>query len=91
MTKITAVYPTIAVVMDRLVVIIESLIDRKHIIMSARKKTIDHRNIQIRSGQERKKPIKTNSITIQKNISIIALRNGSSNMSLSARKKIIKI
>jgi hypothetical protein len=63
MTKITAVHPTVVVVTDGLVVIIEPLIDRKHITMSARKKTIDYRNIQIRSGQKQKKPTKASSIT----------------------------
>jgi hypothetical protein len=79
------------VVTDRLVAIIEPLIDRKHVAISARKKTADHRNIQIKSRQKQKKPTKTSSITIQKNILIIALRNGLSNMLLNARKEITKI
>jgi hypothetical protein len=66
MTKIAAVHPTVAVVTDVLVAIIETLINQKHITISARKKTADHRNIRIKSGQEQKKPTKTSSITIQK-------------------------
>jgi hypothetical protein len=85
------VHPTVVVVIDGLAVIIETLIDRKHIIMSARKKTTDYRNIRIRSGQERKKPIKTSSIIVQKDISIIVLRNSSSNILLNIRKEITKI
>jgi hypothetical protein len=91
MTKIAAVHPTVIVVTDGLVVIIETLINRKHIIISARKKTTDYRNIRIRSGQERKKLIKAISITAQKNALIIALRNGSSNILLNTRKEVIKI
>jgi hypothetical protein len=90
-TKITAVHPTIAVVTDGLVVTVEPPINQKHIIISARKKTTDHRNIRIRNKQEQKKLIKTSLITIQKNVSIIALRNGLSNILLSTRKEIIKI
>jgi hypothetical protein len=43
MTKIIAVYPTVIIVIDRLVVTIEPLINQKHIIISTRKKTTDHR------------------------------------------------
>jgi hypothetical protein len=50
MTKITAVHPTVAVVTDGLVAIVEPLINQKHVIISARKKTTDYRNIRIRSG-----------------------------------------
>jgi hypothetical protein len=59
--------------------------------MSARKKTTDHRNIRIRNRQEQKKLTKASLITAQKDVLIIALRNGSSNMLLSARKEITKI
>jgi hypothetical protein len=62
-TKIAAVYPTVIVVIDGLVVIIKTPIDRKYIIISTRKKTADYRNIRIRSRQERKKLTKTSSIT----------------------------
>jgi hypothetical protein len=79
------------VVINGLVVTVEPLIDRKHVIMSARKKTADHRNIRIRNKQEQKKHTKANLITAQKNISIIVLRNGSSNILLSIRKEITKI
>jgi hypothetical protein len=85
------VHPTIAVVINGLVVIVEPLIDRKYIAISTRKKTTDYRNIRIRSGQEQKKPTKTSSITAQKNALIIALRNGLSNMLLNTKKEITKI
>ena len=91
MTKIAAVYPTVAVVTDRPAAIVEPLIDRKHVIMSARKKTADHRNIRIRNKQEQKKPTKASSITAQKNILIIILRNSLSNILLNIRKEITKI
>jgi hypothetical protein len=90
MTKITAVYPTIAVVTNGLVVTVEPLIDRKHIIISARKKTTDYRNIRIKNKQKRKRPTKTNLITVQKKILIIILRNSSSNILLNTRKEITK-
>jgi hypothetical protein len=45
----------------------------------------------MRSGQEQKKPIKASSITAQKDVLIIALRNGSSNILLNTRKEITKI
>jgi hypothetical protein len=85
------VHPTVIVVTDRLVVIIETLIDRKHVIISTRKKTTNHRNIRIKNRQKQKKPTKTSSITTQKDILIIALRNGSSNILLNTRKEITKI
>jgi hypothetical protein len=85
------VHPTVAVVIDRLAVTVEPLIDRKHIVMSTRKKTTDYRNIRIKNKQEQKKLIKASLITIQKDISIIVLRNGSSNILLNTRKKITKI
>jgi hypothetical protein len=90
-TKITAVYPTVVVVTDRLVVIVEPLINRKHIAISARKKTTDHRNTWIRNKQKQKKLTKTSSIIAQKNTLIIVLKNGSSNILLSTREKITKI
>ena len=40
-----AVYPTAAVVIGRLAAIIKPPIDRKHVAMSAKKKTTDYRNI----------------------------------------------
>jgi hypothetical protein len=91
MIKIAAVHPTVVVVTDRLVIIIETLIDRKYIIISTRKKNIDYRNIRMRNKQKQKKPIKASSITIQKDILIIALRNSSSNILLNTRKEVIKI
>jgi hypothetical protein len=61
-----AVYPTVVVVTDGLIVTIEPLIDRKYIIISTRKKTIDYRNTRIRNKQKRKRLIKASSIIIQK-------------------------
>jgi hypothetical protein len=90
-TKITAAHPTVAVITNGLAVTIEPLINQKHIIIFAKKKTTDHRNIRIRNKQERKRLTKASSITTQKDTSIIALRNGSSNILLSTRKKITKI
>jgi hypothetical protein len=90
-TKIAAVYPTVIMVTDGLVTIIETLIDRKHIIMSTRKKTTDYRNIRMKNRQKQKKPIKTSLITIQKDALIIVLRNGLSNILLNTRKEITKI
>jgi hypothetical protein len=90
MTKITPVYLTVIIITDRLVVTVEPLIDRKHIIISAKKKTTDYRNTWIRNKQKRKRPTKTSSITAQKNALTIALRNGSSNILLSTRKEITK-
>jgi phosphopantothenoylcysteine synthetase/decarboxylase len=58
--------------------------------MSARKKTTDYRNTRIRNKQEQKRPTKTSLITIQKNTSTIALRNGSNNILLNTRKEITK-
>jgi hypothetical protein len=78
-------------VTDGLVTIIETLIDRKHIIMSTRKKTTDYRNIRMKNRQKQKKPIKTSLITIQKDALIIVLRNGLSNILLNTRKEITKI
>jgi hypothetical protein len=78
-------------VTDGLVAIIESLIDRKYIVIFARKKTTDYRNIRIRNKQKQKRPIKTSSITVQKSASIIILKNGSSNILLNIRKEITKI
>jgi hypothetical protein len=63
MTKITAVHSTVVAVTDRLVVIIEPPIDQKYIVMFARKKTADYRNIRMRSRQKQKKPIKASLIT----------------------------
>jgi hypothetical protein len=85
------VHPTVVIVTDRLAVIIETPINRKLIAISARKKTTDYRNIRIRSRQEQKKPTKASLITIQKDILIIVLRNGLSNISLNTRKKVTKI
>jgi hypothetical protein len=79
------------VVTDGLVAIIEPLIDRKYIAMSTIKKNTDYRNIRMRSRQKQKKLIKVSLTTAQKNVSTIALRNGSSNILLSAKKKITKI
>jgi hypothetical protein len=90
-TKIAAVHPTVAVVTDGLAATVELLIDQKHIIISTRKKTTNYKNIRIKSKQKPKKPIKASLITIQKNVLIIALRNGSSNILLSIRKEITKI
>jgi hypothetical protein len=59
--------------------------------MFARKKTADYRNTQIRNKQKQKRLIKISSITIQKDISIIGLKNGSSNILLNTREKITKI
>ena len=88
MTKIAAIYLTVAVVIDRLAAMVEPLIDQKHIAISARKKTADHGDIQIRSRQKQKRPIKASSTTAQRDASIIALRNSSSNTLLSARKEM---
>jgi hypothetical protein len=55
--------------------------------MSTRKKTADYRNIRIKNKQKQKRFIKTNLITVQKNILTIALRNSSSNILLNTRKK----
>jgi hypothetical protein len=79
------------VVIDRLAVTIEPLINRKYITTSARKKTTDYRNTRIKNKQEQKRLIKTSLITIQKNTLIIALRNDSNNILLNTRKEIIKI
>ena len=57
----------------------------------ARKRIADHRNIQIRNGQEQRKPTKASSMTAQMDASTIALKNGSSNTSLNARKEVTKI
>jgi hypothetical protein len=83
-TKIAVIYPTVIIVTDGLVVIIEPLIDRKYVAIFARKKTINHRNTWIKNKQKRKKPIKKNTL-------IIALRNSSSNILLNTRKEITKI
>jgi hypothetical protein len=90
-TKITAAYPTVVVITDGLVVTVETPIDRKHIVMSARKKTTDYRNTRIRNEQKQKRLIKASSITAQKDVLTIALRNGSSNILLNARKEVTKI
>jgi hypothetical protein len=45
--------------------------DRKHIVISARKKTADYRNIQIKNKQKQKRFIKASSIIAQRDILII--------------------
>jgi hypothetical protein len=45
----------------------------------------------MKNKQKQKKLIKTSLITVQKDILIIVLRNGSSNILLNTRKKITKI
>jgi hypothetical protein len=94
-TKIAAmpltVHPAIAVVTDGPTATVEPPVDRKHVATSARKKIADHKSIQIRNGQERKRPTKASSITVQTDASTITLRNGSSSTSLSAKKEVTKI
>ena len=45
MTKIAAIYLTVAVVINKLITIVKPLIDWKYITMSARKKTANYRDI----------------------------------------------
>jgi hypothetical protein len=65
--------------------------DPRDVATSARKRIAGHGSIQTRNGQERKRPTKASSMTAQTDASTIALRNGSSNTSLSARKEVTKI
>ena len=63
----------------------------KEVATSARKRIADHGSTRTRNGQERRRPTKASSMTAQTDASTIALRNGSSNTSLSARKEVTKI
>ena len=81
------IHPAVVVVTDRLA----ATVKRKHVAMSARKRTVDHGNIQTRSGQEQKRPTRASSTTAQIDALTIALRNDSSNTSSSARKEVTKI
>jgi hypothetical protein len=65
--------------------------DPEDAAISARKKIADHRSIQTKNRQEQKRPTKASSITVQTDALTIALKNSSSNMSLSVKKEVTKI
>jgi hypothetical protein len=65
--------------------------DLGDVATSAGKRIADYKSIRTRNRQERKRLTKASSITAQIDASTIALRNGSSNTLLSAKKEVTRV
>ena len=68
----------------------KTTVNPRDIATSARKRIASHGSIQTRNRQERKRPTKASSMTVQTDASTITLRNGLSSTSLSVKKEVTK-